>query len=273
MKPMLTALLALTALSPAAHAADLFPSSTFCETNRSNNAVQTFNDLKTKISGRHSEMIARDLGGAFSIGPVNHAITSLRPTRICASAIAFSKNIYRYHEYLITFVLTLPSGETRVIPLLFQASSVQGHHGIGKNPWSGVPRAGLLALAERELGGLEFRDTNASSLDELLKQSLRHGPQEEVEEGSVSIVPILDAQGRAKYYVAGEFFRIPNQNPFLEISGSRGVALRRVNGRWQAAAIGSLHGFYQAVDELKTKSAPASNSDQAITQKLLEISR
>ncbi len=108
--------------------------------------------------------MAGDIGLALSIASIRDAILHLNPDSVCASAIVFDKNIYLYHTYFISFTLKFETGADRIIPILFQAASVQAYHGIGRAPWMGMARTDLESLSKKEFASLDFEAAKSGSL-------------------------------------------------------------------------------------------------------------
>lgn len=253
---------------------DFFPQDVFCVSMKSTQPSKIYSDLATlaaQIASKHSSMIARDLELAMSIQSTRGAIAEMRPVEVCASAVTLRKNIYLYHEHLMTFRIRNSRNQIKVMNLLFQTSSIQGLHGIGILPWAGLPRRDIENLFVRDFLNLEYKTFDAARLKDLF--SLAFAPIDGiVEPETTSLVPVLDLGAGGQFYLATQMLSFPNQNPYLSRNVPRSMVLRLKDGVWTAAVYPNLFELYMALDDYKKASAPDDNHASSQIIALLKAS-
>lgn len=268
-----SALLAAAMLSaPLAQATDLYPAQTHCVKLEEATALSSLASLVAQLGEGVSHQIGGDIGMSLSIAPIRDAILLSNPSEVCASAVAFQKNIYLYHTYLTVFELNFADGSQRVIPLIFQAASVQAYHGLGKAPWMGFSREAFRNVTKKEFANLEFTPSKETNLRDIFDSTL--GASENVDPTTTSLVPVSVDDSGDKYFLATEMVALKNSNPYLTVNMARGLVLKQsTEGKVSVANYSPLFQLFMTFTDLVNLAAPANSLPATQRNALIELSK
>lgn len=255
------ALASLTAAPEAARAAKIcgLPSG---------DTLVTFNDSVATTEHESSKPLANALHVISSFPDIQALLRSSGATRVCVTGMAVSKNIYQYHEFLVVIEI---EGETkRVLPMIFQAASIQAYENYVSKPWLGFARADLRRIVKDTVGHLSFTDNGAieSPLDLPLLPATQNA-----DASSKSYVHIPDLEEGFETYLVSQLRSLDTGNPFTtqNLLDVAVVQVEKSSGLARSAPIPSFFAAYNEMLELQAKAQPRKPSERA--GRLEELSR
>jgi len=246
----------------------------------SGNGLVTLQDSINETA--HSSVpLAAALDDLISFPDIQHFIAAIKPVKACVTAIAIGKNIYQYDKLLAVLTLTSKDQAQHVLPLIFQAASIQAHDGLGPKPWFGFSHISLeneirAALASATFNNQSTIDVDGFSPLALLTNLLRAPTIEQpLDSGSQGylLVPNVDANWTT--YLVSQLRTLQTGNPFTSqvLLDAGVVQIQPKTGFIRTAYLPSIFNIVTTLEVLQDQSSPMQPTDSAHLSALLEMSR
>lgn len=234
----------------------------------SGSELASFADSVAEVHAHESQVVAAGLEDLYSFPDLQNLLAAYPGSRFCVSSLVAAKNIYQYDSFLITVVVTEPSGHRRFLPLVFQTASVQAHHNIGPKPWFGFKRVEMQAHLRESLKGASFQELPRRSLEgfsptEALDLLFTTKPDRTVESNSTSYVYIPDIDPDWTTFLVSHLTLLHAANPYTStaIPEVGIVQVQEANGRVRIAPLNDFFTLYREFTDLQEQAAPAVLND------------
>lgn len=241
----------------------------------------TYQDSVLEVHDQVSPILSTGLTDLYSLPEVQGWIRVSKPSRLCLTAVALSKNIYQYDEILAVLDLWDAFGKEWVTPMIFQTASVQAHENIGPKPWVGLSRKDFAAAVAHALGNVQYQDAGALQGPEfsplqyfstMLGTPVAAASPDPESRGYV-LVPGVDSVWTT--YLVTQLRTLNTGNPFTsEVLTDLGVVqVQEASHQVRWAAVPGFFDLYTRLEDLQSGARPSTDSPELRLATLRELSR
>lgn len=242
--------------------------------------LASFADSVDEMRTHTSPVVSAGLEDLYSFPDLQNLLASFPRSRFCVSSLVVAKNIYQYDMFLITVVITEPSGRVQFAPLVFQTASVQAHHNIGPKPWFGLASGDAQGLVRQALAGAEFRELPKrpllSGFTPTETLPLLFAPKQglDLDPNSTSYVYLPGIDPEWTTFLVSRLNFLDTGNPYASsyIPEAGVVQVQEASGRVRIAPLKDFYGLFSQLIDRQDQAAPADlTNPQARLQRLRQL--